>query len=521
MNNIVRLVPNNITSMLTDIHQIYMALSYFDLNRHNEDCTFDLYFKKSPFNGQITIFAGLEDILDFLVNFKFYPNDIEYLKTVIPHGSDSFWEWLSNLDTTGLSVYAMKEGTVCFGNEVLIRFQGPVALCQLLKTILQNLSNYSTLITTNAARMKLVCGKATLTEFGLRNSQGPNGAMTASAGAYRGGFDYTSNILAAQKYNIPVFANIAYAFILSMTEVDQLPTRMITCADGTEVDFVKLVLDIRFDLKFETNEGELTAFIGYAMTYPEDFIALVDTYDAIKSGIPNFISVGRALITCGYTPRGFCINNGDIAEISNIAKDLVYSYAPYLDYIEIIGSNDISYESLLNLLNVKHEITNFRSGSNLVNCYDQANLGMMYDLVDITGFPRVQSSEYSGSIIIPGRKNVYRLVDENGIPLMDYINLVSEEAPVTNELLNYYNINDLINKLQITAVGVQPLLNLVMTGGDASTSWRVDSVPLIDQREYVQQQLGLFPKEILQPINPVAYNIGISEQVWNLIRNVG
>eukprot|EP00299_Pterocystis_sp_00344_P011805 c5572_g1_i1.p1 GENE.c5572_g1_i1~~c5572_g1_i1.p1 ORF type:complete len:307 (-),score=72.40 c5572_g1_i1:853-1746(-) len=281
----------DITPLLTDMYQVTMAASYFKCNRHEEIAQFELFFRKAPFKGEYAVFAGLDAVLHFLANFKFEAEHIAYLKTVMK-ADEEFFDWLATLDTSAVRVHSLKEGTVCFPHVPMVQVEGPLAVCQLIETPLLNLINFSTLVATNSARFRQAAGdEFSLIEFGLRRAQGPNGAMTATRCSFLGGFNGTSNLQAGFKYQIPVRGTHAHAFVSSFQNWADVKFRTIkstpeSSLKGAEADFVDEVLRVQSQLQFHhTHPGELAAFTAYAITYPASFLALVDTYNTLQSGV--------------------------------------------------------------------------------------------------------------------------------------------------------------------------------------------------------------------------------------------
>uniref|UniRef100_A0A182R018 Nicotinate phosphoribosyltransferase n=1 Tax=Anopheles farauti TaxID=69004 RepID=A0A182R018_9DIPT len=278
--------------LLTDLYQITMAYAYWKSGKIDDHAVFDLFFRTNPFQGEFTIFAGLEECLKFLDSFHYSETDIEYLKHALPQGiEDDFFEYLSQLTAKDVTLYAIEEGSVAFPRVPLIKVAGPLIIVQLLETTLLTLVNYASLMATNAARYRMVAGKHIhLLEFGLRRAQGPDGGLSASKYSYIGGFDGTSNVLAGKLFNIPVKGTHAHAYITSFTGIDELKTRVLLHKeDGTSRDLLELamehraalasVLDVSTD---ESSEGELAAMVSFAIAFPDGFMALVDTYD-VKS----------------------------------------------------------------------------------------------------------------------------------------------------------------------------------------------------------------------------------------------
>jgi hypothetical protein len=197
--------------------------AYWKVGRQNDHAVFDLYFRKNPFKGEYTVFAGLEEALALINAFRFTDSDIAYLRTVLTDAEDAFFEWLATVDCSAVKVYAIKEGTIVFPRVPLVRIEGSLAVGQLLETPLLNLLNYASLITTNATRFKRAAGPGkSLLEFGLRRAQGPDGGLSASRYSYMAGFDGTSNVLAGKLHGIPIKGTHAHAFVQAHMSLDDV-----------------------------------------------------------------------------------------------------------------------------------------------------------------------------------------------------------------------------------------------------------------------------------------------------------
>ena len=302
--------------LLTDLYQINMAYAYWKAGRIEDQAVFDLFFRKSPFSGEFTIFAGLSDCLKFLENFKYSESDIDYLKKTLPsHVEPDFYTYLANLTPKDIKIHAMQEGSIAFPRIPLIRVEGPLIVAQLLETTLLTLVNFASLMTTNAARYRIAVEagpsprRVQLLEFGLRRAQGPDGGLSASKYAYVGGFDGTSNVLAGKLYNIPVKGTHAHSYVMSFTGAEDLANAEIKhkTKDYVEKKFyekcLKWATKLAVHLKIMPDgphDGELAAFASYAIAFPDEFLALIDTYDVSKSGILNFAAVAMALDDLGY-----------------------------------------------------------------------------------------------------------------------------------------------------------------------------------------------------------------------------
>lgn len=289
------------------------------------------------------------------------------------------------------------QGTVVFPRIPLLRIEGPVIKTQLLETTFLTLVNYASLVATNAARFCAAAGPdKTLLEFGLRRAQGPDGGLSASKYCYLGGFDGTSNVLAGKLYGIPIKGTHAHAYVSSYQCMKDLTIRELADKiSGESRPFADLCLkylnEIGSVLKIlpdETNKGELAAFVSYAIAFPTNFLALVDTYDILKSGLPNFLAVARALHECNYQAVGLRLDSGDLAylstEVRRKFKDVAEKYQiEYFNKFNIVASNDINEETLLSLEKQGHQINTFGIGTHLVTCQKQPALGCVYKLVEV------------------------------------------------------------------------------------------------------------------------------------------
>ena len=309
-----------VTPLLTDLYQITMCYVYWRDGRHEHASIFDLFFRTNPFKGEYTIFAGLDEVLRFVQTFKFTASDLAYLRTVLPAAEEGFWAWMGALDCSRVKLYAIAEGTLVFPREPLIRVEGPLGVCQLLETTLLNLCNFASLVTTNACRMRQAMGdKAAMLEFGLRRAQGPDGAMSASRYSFMGGCDATSNVAAGKEFGVPLRGTHAHSMVCSYTSLEDLSSRMLG-----DKDIVALALKYREELGFHiASKGEMAAFIAFAQAFPKNLLCLVDTYDTLNSGVPNYICVALALLDCGFEPKGIRLDSGDLAYLSKEARKMM------------------------------------------------------------------------------------------------------------------------------------------------------------------------------------------------------
>jgi len=601
--------------MLTDLYQITMAYAYWKDKRADAPSTFDLFFRTNPFKGEFTIFAGLEEVLKFMSTFKFSPSDVAYLRTVMPTVDEAFWPWLGALDCSAVRLYAVAEGTVVFPREPLLRVEGPLAVVQLLETTLLNLCNFASLVTTNAARMRLAAGKdATVLEFGLRRAQGPDGAMSASRYSFMGGCDATSNVAAGKEFGVPLRGTHAHSMVCSYTSLEDLSSRMLG-----DKDIVALALKYREELGFHiASKGEMAAFIAFAQAFPKNLLCLVDTYDTLNSGVPNYICVALALLDCGFEPKGIRLDSGDLAYLSKEARKMMMcgggrgargrararaphtprahnilthprpapppppppalrsaadaKYGSKLAAGNIVVSNDLNEAVLLSLADQGHEINTFAIGTNLVTCQAQPALGMVFKLVDINGEPRIKLSQDAVKTTIPGAKEVYRLLGQEGVPLMDLMIRAGEPRPQPGKRLLARHPFDEKKRAYVTPTVVLPLLRLVFCGrataavlpehptafaasegasasvraaaaagsapaaeaaaggggggggGGAAAGAAVGaraSAPSLGQlKAFVKAQMGLFREDHLRLLNPTPYKVSLSTELFHFLHEL-
>uniref|UniRef100_A0A7N0TA44 Nicotinate phosphoribosyltransferase n=1 Tax=Kalanchoe fedtschenkoi TaxID=63787 RepID=A0A7N0TA44_KALFE len=517
--------PTNpmVTPLLTDLYQFTMAYAYWKAGKHEERAVFDLYFRKNPFGGEYTIFSGLEECIRLIANYRLTEEQIDFIRSSLPGTcEDSFFDYLRGVDCSELEVYAISEGTVVFPKVPLLIIVGPVAVVQLLETPLVNLVNFASLVTTNAARHRFVAGKSKmLLEFGLRRAQGPDGGMSASKYCYMGGFDATSNVAAGQKFGIPLRGTHSHAFVSSFTSPDEIIEKSLRHCDGSSTceDFVGLVQACLNKLQWspplcgvfgETNQSELAAFTSYALAFPSSFLALVDTYDVMRSGIPNFCAVALALSELGYKAGGIRLDSGDLAYLSTEARKIFRIIekefnVPDFGKMTITASNDLNEETLDALNKQGHEVDAYGIGTYLVTCYAQAALGCVFKLVEINKQPRIKLSEDVTKVSIPCKKRCYRLYGKEGYPLVDIMTGENEPAPKVGERLLCRHPFSESKRAYVVPQKVEELLKCYWPGSSGNT--REELPPLKVIRERCIQQLELMRRDHMRRLNPTPYKV--------------
>ena len=346
--------------LIIDFYEISMANGYFMHGIHNKNAIFNYFFRRNPFKGGYTVVAGVEHFLDSLSEFKFGDEDIAYLKSYETF-NDDFLDYLSKMNNK-LTVWGMNEGQIAFANEPILQISGPLIQCQLIETLLLNSINYPTLCATKANRMWIASGKKMILEFGARRAQGPNGALTATYASLVGGCSGTSNVLAGKMLGIKASGTMAHSWISSFP---------------SEYDAFKKFVDI----------------------YPNSAILLVDTYNTLKSGVPNAIKMGKYLEKKGRSLKAIRLDSGDMVRLS-IESRRMLDEAGFKD-VKIIISNDVDEYYIHEFENKGGKADIWGIGTKLVTCFDDPALGGVYKLVEIDNEPKIKLSDEPAKITIP------------------------------------------------------------------------------------------------------------------------
>uniref|UniRef100_A0A914HWY8 Nicotinate phosphoribosyltransferase n=1 Tax=Globodera rostochiensis TaxID=31243 RepID=A0A914HWY8_GLORO len=522
-------------SLLTDDYQLNMAYSYWQQSLHKKRARFELFFRKNPFKGEFTVFAGLEDCLYFVRDLHFSESDMEYIQRVaLPYAETAFFDYLrTEFNCKEVKISAILEGTVVFPRVPLIIVEGPLAVCQLLETPLLNLVNYASLVTTNAARFRLAAGDSIgLFEFGLRRAQGPNGALSASKYCFIGGFESTSNLLAGKLYGIPVSGTMAHSFVTSFEPYEPIKRPNLRLNTGEEVDLFQLSKDkLDFMLRIESidwavaredlNMGELAAFCAYAIAHPNSLVALIDTYDTLRSGLVNFCACALALAELGFRAIGCRIDSGDLAFLSKqirqrFRKLAIETKIEWLADMKIVGSNDINEETIVALRSQNHELNAFGVGTHLVTCQQQPALGCVYKLVDLDGKAKIKLSESKNKLLITGRKKAFRLYSKTGVPLVDLLMLEEESDPMPHEEILCLHPFEQGKRAKVFPDRVETLHHVYWE--DARI---VKPLPSLSQiREHARTSLHSLREDHRRFLNPTPYKISLSQRLYDFFHRI-
>ena len=466
------------SALLTDLYELTMALGYWRAGRAEQEAAFHLYFRTAPFRGGYTVACGLEPALAYLEGLRFTEEDLAYLATL--RGADGLplfpREFLGFLGAMrlALDVDMVAEGTVVFPNEPLVRVRGPLLQAQLVETALLTHIGFPTLVATKAARMCLAADGGEVTEFGLRRAQGPNGGLAASRAAYIGGCSSTSNVLAGQRFGIPVKGTHAHSWVMVF-------------------------------------DDELEAFTAYAEAVPNNVVFLVDTYDTI-GGVRHAIEAGRRLRARGHRLLGVRLDSGDLAYLSIEARRLL-DEAGFTD-TAILATNELDEHVIASLRQQGAAITVWGVGTRLATAYDQPALGAVYKLTairDASGqwMPRVKVSEQPAKTTNPGLLQVRRYSETNpdasrgayaGDMLIDEL-----IPPAPGDAIMVDPLDATRRKRFAAEAPCTLLLQPAMRGG---TRVR-EPQPLHAARERVQSELTGFHAGIKRLVNPHRYPVGL------------
>lgn len=434
----------------TDAYQFSMIYTeclyiYGFENVYESLCTAGLFFRTSKYKSNYMIVGGISEALEYIKNWKITEEHHSILNRLFESHPENLRNqvinYLMTLDINQLRIQFIPDGTIVGPNEPLIQLKGPLALLQLLETPLLNIIGHPTLVATKAFLIKTIIKDKTLYEFGLRRAQGPEAGLRASKYAYIGGASATSNVYTLM-YNIPCVGTMAHSYITTLqhsTLEQALDTfkslrtelKLKNLYDGTICDnFLQYVLDTNnlTETSIETNISELIAGAFFALSQPNNFVFLIDTYESIKSGLENYCYISNALIRLGYKPKGVRMDSGDLYKISIVIKnkfiEMSYAYPEYGD-MKIIASNDLDIESIRNLENANAPIDIYAVGTNLVTGGESSSLGCVYKILDIGGQDIMKISTPEKAVL-PASKNIYRLYGDDGKCVADIITLETE-----------------------------------------------------------------------------------------------
>ena len=364
-------------TLLTDLYELTMMQGYYEKGQ-NENVIFDVFFRQNPCNNGYSVCAGLDQVIDYIKNLHFTYDDVDYLRGLGIFKED-FLHYLSGFHFSG-DIYAIPEGTVVFPKEPLLKVVAPIMEAQLVETAILNIINHQSLIATKTSRIVFAANGDGIMEFGLRRAQGPDAGLYGARAAMIGGCVGTSNVLAGQMFDVPVMGTHAHSWIMSFPD-------------------------------------EYTAFKTYAEMYPDNCTLLVDTYDTLKSGVPNAIRVFQEFKDAGkpLIKYGIRLDSGDLAYLSKEARKMLDEAG--FPEATICASNDLDEFLLHDLKMQGAAIDSWGVGSNLITSKDCPSFGGVYKLAAIQNekgefVPKIKISENTEKITNPGNKTIYRIYEK-------------------------------------------------------------------------------------------------------------
>ncbi len=461
------------SALFTDFYELTMAQGYWKLGR-NSDVVFEVFFRRHPFNGGFSVFAGIETFLDELEGFSFSEDDLEYLCGTGIFEKD-FLDYLKSFKFSG-DVWAFDEGSFVFPQETVVRIHAPLIEAQIVESLVLNCVSFQSLVATKTARVFLASGKGKIIECGMRRAHGYDGAVSASRAAFVGGACGTSNTLAGKMFGIPVMGTMAHSWVMGF-------------------------------------ENEKDAFDSYAEIYPSSSVFLIDTYDTLKSGVKNAVLAGEALKKKGHG-FGVRLDSGDAAYLSAKVRSEL-DKAGFRD-ATITVSNELDEEIIQALVQQNVPVDFWGVGSRMVTGGGEPGFSGVYKMCarrDGSGEMKsvMKFSDNPGKTTNPGIKNVWRLYDENGFACADVLALEDEQIEAGKEYKFSHPMVD-YRQFAFTAAGVKPMLRKMISGGKRCAEKKT----LLQSRELMLSEIENFDPSFLRLLNPHVYKVSLTQKLREL-----
>ena len=468
------------SALLTDLYELTMMQAYFKNKNKNETVIFDAFYRENPFGSGYAICCGIEQLAEYIKNLHFNKSDIDYLKSLGTFDSD-FIEYLENFKFSG-DIYVIPEGSVIFPREPIVKVIAPIMEGQLIETALLNIINHQSLIATKASRVCYAAEGDGVMEFGLRRAQGPDAGTYGARAAVIGGCTGTSNVLAGKLFDIPVKGTHAHSWIMSF-------------------------------------EDEYTAFKEYAKLYPNACTLLVDTYDTLKSGVPNAIKVFREMRDNGIELKnyGIRLDSGDLAYLSKEARKMLDEAG--FESAVISASNDLD-EYLIESLKRQQgaEITSWGVGTNLITAKDCPSFGGVYKLAAIMKkgefMPKIKLSENTEKVTNPGNKKIIRVYDKKHGKIKADLICLNDENFNENEDLTLFDPKEPWKKTVMKA-GTYTLREL-MVPLFIKGKYVGEKKAVMDIRNYCMNELDTLWSETRRLVNPHNVYVDLSQKLYNI-----
>ncbi len=470
-------------TLMTDLYQLTMMQGYYKANMHNKKAVFDLFYRKNPGKNGFSIFCGLEQVVDYINNIKFTKEDIDYLKSLNIFEED-FLNYLKSFKFIG-TIFSAPEGSVVFPYEPLITVHGTIFEAQFLETTILNIINHQSLIATKAARVVWAAAGDNVIEFGARRAQAPDAALYGARASIIGGCYATSNVLAGQMFNINISGTHAHSWVMSF-------------------------------------EDELKAFTTYARLYPNNCILLVDTYDTLKSGVPNAIKVFKQMQKEGISLKnyGIRLDSGDLSYISTKARKMLDEVGFY-DAV-IVASSDLDENIISSLKQQGTKINIWGVGTSLITSSGCPAFGGVYKLVaeekDGNMIPKIKVSENFEKVTNPGIKKVFRLYDKSNDKLKASLITLDYETIDTTKDLTIFHPMETWKKmtLKANAYYAKELLEPVFIDGKCVFKPKT----VLEIQKYCNSQKESLWEECKRLINPHILPVDLSEDLYNLKKDL-
>ena len=463
-------------TMLVDFYELTMGNGYFNKELQNKIAYFDMFFRIVPDGGGYCIMAGVQQLIDYLSNLKFTDEDIEYLRGKKLF-SEEFLDYLKNFEFT-CDVWAVPEGNPVFPSEPLVTVRGPVIQAQFLETMILLTVNHQTLIATKANRICRAAEGRPVMEFGSRRAQGYDGAIYGARAAIIGGCSSTACTISDRMFNIPAVGTMAHSWV-------QL-----------------------FDTEYE-------AFKAWAEVYPDDCLLLIDTYNVIKSGIPNAIKVfDEILKPMGKRPKGIRIDSGDITYLTKKCREMLDA-AGYED-CKIVISNSLDEHIIKDVLEQGACIDSFGVGERLITAKSEPVFGGVYKLVALEGdngiIPKIKISENDEKITNPGFKKILRIFDKTSHKALADLIALRDEKINEDEPLILFNPVHTWKRKKFTNYYVKDLQTQIFKEGKCV----YESPSVSEIKEFAQNETNKLWSEVLRFENPHTYYVDLSHELWTL-----
>ena len=465
--------PDDSLALHTDAYELSMMQTYWKQGMGNRRAVFEAFFRKMPFNNGYAVYVGLDHIIRYIKNLHFTASDIDYLKSTGQFDND-FLEYLRDFRFTG-SLRSFEEGDFVFNHEPILQVDAPMIEAQLVETAILNILNYQIMIATKASRIRSVVGDQSVMEFGTRRAQELDASIWGTRAAYIGGFNATSNVRAGKLFGIPISGTHAHALV-------------------------------------QAYMNDYDAFKAYAQTH-HDCVFLVDTFDTLKSGVPNAIKVAKEFGD-KINFQGVRIDSGDMAYLSKRVRTML-DEAGFPD-AKIFASNGLDEKTIQNLKMQGAKIDVWGIGTKLITAYDQPTLGAVYKLVAFENeygemVDTIKISNNVGKMSTPGKKQVWRINDRlDGKSEGDYITLADEDPRKLSQI-NMFNPRFPLQQKDVSDFTARPMLKDIWRDGEF-----VYNEPSLEEiRDHRIASLAALWDEYKRDLNPEVYPVDLSRRCYD------